>query len=93
MNTTDSSHKLPRRSGRALLAVGTTATLSLLLAAGPALATEGEHVKTTLPESQHDLVGLVLLVITGIAALAGLANARRQLKGERDQASGEFRWR
>ena len=36
---------------------------------------------------------LTLLGLLGLGALFALDNARRQLKGERKQASGEFRWR
>lgn len=93
MNTIAASNRQLRASGRALVVLATTVLLSLALAVGPAMATEGEHVKTPLPESQHDLVGLVILALTGLATLAAIANARRQLKGERDQASGDFRWR
>ncbi len=86
--------KTPRRTVAAFAAVA----LSTTLAQAPAMATEGgaaegEHEKISLPESQHDLVGLALFGLVGLAALGGLANARRQLRGERDQASGEFRWR
>ncbi len=78
---------------RKTLVLGFTLVMSLLLAVGPATATEGNHEKVSLPETQHDLVGLFLLALVGLFTLAGFVNARRQLKGERDQASGEFRWR
>lgn len=78
--------------------VGLLATVAALtLLAGPALATEGgghgEREKITMPESERDRVGLILLGLTGLGALLALENARRQLKGERDQATGKWRWR
>ncbi len=78
---------------RNTLVLGLTLVMSLALAIGPAAATEGTHEKVSLPQTQHDLIGLFLIGVVGLFALAGFANARRQLKGERDQASGEFRWR
>lgn len=80
------------------------AILAMALAMGPAFAAEtgggeggggesGGAEKIQLPERQHDLVGLLLIGALGAGALAALVNARKQLRGERDQASGEFRWR
>lgn len=79
------------------------AILAMALAMGPAFAAEtgggggegGEEGsgKIQLPERQHDLVGLLLIGALGAGGLAALVNARKQLRGERDQASGEFRWR
>jgi hypothetical protein len=93
MNTTSLTATGWLRAQGRLLVLTATILLSMLLTVGPAAATEGEHIKTSLPQTQHDLVGLVILAFTALAALGGLANARRQMKGERDQASGEFRWR
>ncbi len=77
---------------RNLLALSLTLLASLFVSAVPAMAAE-KHEKVSLPETQHDLIGVFLFGIMVLGALAAFANARRQLKGERDQASGEFRWR
>lgn len=78
---------------RTTLVLALTVLVSALVVAGPAFAASGEHEKIPLPETQRDLVGLVILGLTGLAFLAGAYNAFRQLKGEREQASGEYRWR
>jgi hypothetical protein len=54
---------------------------------------ESEGGKIQLAETPRDQVGLILL--GGLVVGGGLAamNARRQLKGERPAATGEFRWR
>ncbi len=82
---------------RKLTVVISAAVLVLAVAVGPAAATEagGEEgpQKIELPDRQHDFVGLFIIGALGLGALAALDNARRQLKGERKQASGEFRWR
>jgi hypothetical protein len=82
------------------------AMLSLALVAGPAFAVEGEADTTTteapaeedsgriqLTETPRDRVGLLLLGALVVGGGLAWANARRQLKGERPQATGEFRWR
>lgn len=73
--------------------------MSVALLAGPALAadavlaaSEGDH-RIVLADTPRDRLGLPLLGALFAAGAAGLANARKQLKGDRDQASGEFRWR
>lgn len=81
----------------------------LVLGAGPAVAEqlavedgteevesdagEDEGHRIPIAETPRDRVGLLLLA--ALVAGGGLAwvQARRQLKGEHDQASGEFRWR
>ena len=73
--------------------------LSLALLAGPAiasgdvLAAEGGDHRVVLAETPRDRLGLVLWGALIVGGGAAIANARKQLKGERDQASGEFRWR
>lgn len=79
--------------------------LALTLVAGPALAVDdppadevvqaptGEHSRIPLVESGRDAFFLLMLTALIVGTGLGLANARRQLKGERPQASGEFRWR
>lgn len=54
---------------------------------------ENENDKIQLPETSHDRVGLIILIVSGIAGLLVADNARRRLKGEGEKATGEFRWR
>ncbi|MFO7778912.1 MAG: hypothetical protein R6V28_11210 [Nitriliruptoraceae bacterium] len=54
---------------------------------------ESESGRRPLADSPRDRLGLLLLAALVIGGGAALANGRRQLKGERPQASGEFRWR
>ena len=79
--------------------------LALTLLAVPALAVDdpgdGTGVETVeedsgrpaLADNPRDRVGLLLLTALVVGGGLALANGRRQLKGERPQASGEFRWR
>jgi hypothetical protein len=81
------------------------ALLALTLLAVPALAVddpvdgavvetvEGDEGRPALAETPRDRVGLLLLTALVVGGGLALANGRRQLKGERPQASGEFRWR
>lgn len=75
------------------------AVLILAIAMGPATATEagggGEEgpQKIELPSSARDQVGLILFAVLGAGGVLALVNARKQLRGERKQASGDFRWR
>lgn len=73
----------------------------------PAEATEGategeeggepagaeESSRVSFPSRPHDQVGLLLTVLLIGGGGAALYNARKQLRGERTQATGEFRWR
>lgn len=54
---------------------------------------EDEGHRRPIAETPRDRLGLLLL--GSMVAGGGLAwiNARRQLRGERPQASGDFRWR
>ena len=69
--------------------------------AAPALAAEqpvGEEEaegdgRIQLAETPRDRLGLVLVATLFVGGGLAAANARRQLKGERPQATGEFRWR
>lgn len=54
---------------------------------------EGEREKIELPSSPRDQVGLILIVAMIVGGLLALWNARKQLQGERKQATGEWRWR
>ncbi|MEX0592111.1 MAG: hypothetical protein WD358_02405 [Nitriliruptoraceae bacterium] len=73
--------------------------LSLALLAGPAIASgavlaaeSGDH-RVVLAETPRDRLGLLLWGALIVGTGAAIVNARKQLKGERDQTSGEFRWR
>lgn len=86
---------------RTYLLLAATLAVTLVLSAAPALATEGGGAgageegssKLELPKTAHDRVGLILIILAIPAVLLMLDNMRRQLRGERKQASGEFRWR
>ena len=52
-----------------------------------------ERNKIQLAETPSEWVGIVLIIFLGLGVLLALDNARRQLKGERKQATGEWRWR
>lgn len=84
-----------RLSTLALLVV--LATVVLTLFAAPSFATEagGEEGggKITFPDNEHDQLGLVILGISGLFALAAGANAVKQYRGTRPQADGKIRWR
>ncbi len=82
--------------------------LGLTLSAAPALAAEdvvsegGEEAaeaeaegggKIQLAEGPRDRVGLIVLGFLGAITVGGGITAARQLRGQRPQASGEFRWR
>lgn len=82
------------------------ALLALTLLAVPAFAVDDpvddgvvesviddEPGRRALADTPRDRVGLLLLTAMVVGGGVALANARRQLKGERPQASGEFRWR
>ncbi len=54
---------------------------------------EEEGGRIPIAETPRDRIGLILLGALAIGGGAAAVNANRQLKGERPQASGEFRWR
>jgi hypothetical protein len=54
---------------------------------------EAEGGKIQLAETPRDQVGLLLLTALLVGGGLAFANARRQLRGERPAATGEFRWR
>lgn len=56
-------------------------------------AEEESGGKIQIAETPRQQVGLILLGFLVVAGGLSLLNARRQLKGERPAASGEFRWR
>lgn len=77
------------------------AVAALCLMVGPALAEVedpaapggGEDHRISLAETPRDRLGLILLGVLFAGGGIAVVNARRQMKGERDQATGEFRWR
>lgn len=61
-------------------------TATAVLAAGP-------NERRPIAPTQRDQLGLVLYGFMLLTVVAGGATLRRQLKGERPQSDGEFRWR
>lgn len=84
-------NRTSRTVTRSLTLLGTI--LVGLFLAVPAWAAEGGGEKIQLPSTPRDRVGVFLIGFMVIAGLLGLWNARKQLRGDRKQASGEFRWR
>lgn len=56
-------------------------------------AEEEEAGKIQLAETPRDRVGLIVLGFLGVITVGAAMTTSRQLKGERPQATGEFRWR
>jgi hypothetical protein len=54
---------------------------------------DAEGGKIQLAETPRDQVGLIVLGALLVGGGLAFANARRQLRGERPTATGEFRWR
>ena len=54
---------------------------------------EEEGGRIELVDGPRDILALLLLAVLIAGGVFGLRNARRQLSGDRPQASGEFRWR
>jgi hypothetical protein len=54
---------------------------------------EAEGGKIQIAQTPRDQVGLIFLSALFVAGGLAFANSRRQLKGERPTATGEFRWR
>ena len=88
----------------ALVAAFAAVTLVVALATPAAAADEaasgspvtlavGDHERRPIAPTQRDQLGLVLYGFMAIITVAGIATMRRQLKGERPQTDGEFRWR
>lgn len=90
------------RPARALAAALLALTLLLLGTGAPAalaapedavvLAAE-ERERRPIAPTQRDQLGLLLYGVMAVVALAGVATLRRQLRGDREQTDGEFRWR
>lgn len=58
----------------------------------PASDDEGDH-RISLTDTPRDRFSLLMWGVLIVGGGVALVNARRQLKGEREQATGEFRWR
>ncbi|MEY3072694.1 MAG: hypothetical protein RLZZ353_890 [Actinomycetota bacterium] len=89
------SHAIRRRAASGALAVALLAAPTVAAAApvdAAVLAAE-EHSRRPLAESPRDQLALVLYGLLGLATVVGFGTLRRQLRGERDQADGGFRWR
>jgi hypothetical protein len=100
------TRSVPRARASRLLAA---TALALSLSAAPALAAEdpvaedGEAIsdegaeeeggKIQLADTPRDRVGLIVLGFLGAITVGAALTTNRQLKGERPQATGEFRWR
>jgi hypothetical protein len=52
-----------------------------------------ERERRPIAPTQRDQLGLLLYGLMALSVVAGVATMRRQLKGERPQTDGEFRWR
>lgn len=71
-----------------------TTVLTLVATALPVLATEGADQKSQLiTRSPHHIVGTFILGIGVVFVVMAIGNAIRQMRGERGQADGKFRWR
>lgn len=94
------SHRLPRRAALLLVSL-LTACLVVTTLGVPALADEVDRVviaaeereKRPIAQTPRNQLGLVLYGFLAVTVLAGGVTLRRQLKGERPSADGEFRWR
>ena len=52
-----------------------------------------ERERRPIAPTQRDQLGLLLYGVMAVVTLAGVATLRRQLRGDREQTDGEFRWR
>ena len=107
MRCMDTTLPAPTRTLALLLGALALAVTLVLAPATPALAVSGpgddagdslvlaaeERERRPIAPSQRDQLGLVLYTLMALSVVAGVATMRRQLKGERPQTDGEFRWR
>lgn len=71
-----------------------TTVLVVLGTALPVLAAETSGEKSQMiMRSPHHVVGSFILLAVGLIIIMAVGNAIRQLRGERRQADGRFRWR
>ena len=54
---------------------------------------DADDHRITIAETPRDRVGLLLLGALAIGGIIALVQGRRQMKGQHEQASGDFRWR
>jgi hypothetical protein len=101
--TTPSTLPSPGRRSVVLLATVLVAVALLMTAVTPALAEADRAPAVTLGAEERERIpiaptprsqlALVLYGLMGLGTAAGVITLRRQLKGERPQSDGEFRWR
>ena len=88
MGTVPSMNRL-----RSLTLFATTSVV-VLATALPVLAAETPDEKSQLiMRSPHHIVGSFILLAVGLMVVLAIGNAIKQLRGERGQADGKFRWR
>lgn len=79
---------------RTVLVLSTTALLSVVVLALPALAAETPDEKSQIfTRSPHSTVGGIILLVIAVFVGFAITNAIQQLRGKRRQADGKFRWR
>lgn len=71
---------------------GLAAPVDLAVEEDPATGEDDDH-RISMADTPRDRFGLLLLGALFLGGGIAVVNARRQLKGERGQATGEFRWR
>ena len=94
---------LPARRLGIAISAAVLVLMAVLALSGPVLAATDDGSTVTLAAeereripispTQRDQFGLVLYGFMALGVLAGVATLRRQLKGDRPQTDGEFRWR
>lgn len=83
----------PMNTTRSLTLFAMTVLL-VLGTALPVLAAESSGEKSQLiMRSPHHIVGSFILLAVVLMAGLAISNAIKQLRGERGQADGKFRWR
>jgi hypothetical protein len=97
MHTITAPLRAPRTRLRRLAAAAVLVTLTLTLVAGlisaPSAGAAEQRERIQLVERPRDVLALILYGTLGLITVGGIATMRRQLKGEREQSDGEFRWR
>ena len=84
--------KLALTLSAAVASVGLLAGPAIAQDTDPAPAGDDDH-RISMADTPRDRLGLILLGALLTAGGVAFVNGRKQLKGERDQASGDFRWR
>jgi len=82
-----------RRIAAAAILLALALVLVIGLASAPSAQAAEQRERIQLVERPRDALALVLYGTLGLITVAGVATLRRQLKGEREQTDGEFRWR